>query len=99
MFNLLKHIDIHLRFFDPKPKIYYFDDLGGIVCQITFPANAPIHQIASTPQLSMEAAKRDASLKAIEELHRLGALNDFLLCPKDDDYQEEVSSYSPEFEG
>lgn len=66
------------------------------------PSNAPIHKIVSTPQLSMEASKRDACLKAIEELYKLGALSDCLL-PKQDDAEPEMqvlgSSDSDECEG
>ncbi|KAF7839620.1 dicer-like protein 4 isoform X3 [Senna tora] len=79
----------HDEYFDPKPKFFYFDDLGGTVCHITLPSNAPIHQIVSAPHFSMDAAKKDACLKAVEELHKLGALNDCLL-PKHDDPQEQV---------
>ncbi|XP_057416862.1 dicer-like protein 4 isoform X3 [Lotus japonicus] len=78
----------HDEFFDPKPNFFYFEDSGGIVCHIILPSNAPIHQVASTPQLSMEASKRDACLNAIEELHKLGALNDSLL-PKQDHAEPE----------
>ncbi|XP_027192482.1 dicer-like protein 4 isoform X3 [Cicer arietinum] len=90
----------HDEFFDPKPNFFYFDDLGGVVCQITLPSNAPIHQIVSTPQLSMEASKRDACLKAIEELYKIGALNDCLLPKQNDAEPEKVldSSNSDECE-
>lgn len=89
------------RFFDPKPNFFYFDDSGGIVCQIALPSNAPIHQIVSTPQLSMDASKRDACLKAIEELYKLGALSDCLLPNQDDTKPEEMvlGSDSDECEG
>lgn len=80
----------HDEYFDPKPKFYYFDDVGGTVCHIILPPNAPIYQIVSTPRISMEAAKKDASLQAIEELHKLGALDDFLLPQRDDDKHEEM---------
>ncbi|XP_030456382.2 dicer-like protein 4 isoform X1 [Syzygium oleosum] len=80
----------HDEYFDPKPKFYYFDDVGGTVCHIILPANSPIHQIVSAPRLSMEAAKKEASLQAIEELHKLGALDDFLLPQRDDDKLEEM---------
>ncbi|XP_058759719.1 dicer-like protein 4 isoform X1 [Vicia villosa] len=79
----------HDEYFDPKPSFFYFDDSGGTVCQITLPSNAPIHQIVSAPYLSMEASKRDACLKAIEELYKLGSLNDCLL-PKQNDAEPEV---------
>jgi endoribonuclease Dicer len=72
------------RFFLPCPEFFYFDDLGGTVCHIKLPLNAPIHQIVGTPQCSTEAAKQDACLKAIETLHKMGALNDYLLPGKDD---------------
>lgn len=63
------------------------------------PSNAPINQILGTPQLSMEASKRDACLKAIEELYNLGTLSDCLL-PKQDDAEPEaqVSGSSDEDE-
>ncbi|XP_062159041.1 dicer-like protein 4 [Alnus glutinosa] len=74
----------HDEFFLPCPEFFYFDDLGGTVCHIKLPLNAPINQIVGTPQCSMEAAKQDACLKAIETLHKMGALNDYLLPGKDD---------------
>lgn len=37
----------------------------------------------------MEAAKKDACLKAIEELHKLGALNDYLLPQEDNATEDE----------
>lgn len=67
------------RYFDPKPKFFYFDDLGGTVCHVNLPSNAPIPQVVSSPQSSRDAAKKDACLKAVEELHKLGALSDYLL--------------------
>ncbi|XP_028190186.1 dicer-like protein 4 isoform X5 [Glycine soja] len=79
----------HDEYFDPKPSFHYLDDSGGISCHITLPSNAPINQILGTPQLSMEASKREACLKAIEELYNLGALSDCLL-PKQDDAEPEV---------
>ncbi|XP_062078299.1 dicer-like protein 4 isoform X2 [Humulus lupulus] len=69
----------HDEYFDPKPKFFFLDDLEGTVCHIVLPSNAPIHVIFSTPQSSREAAKKDACLKAIEELHKMGAISDFLL--------------------
>lgn len=79
------------RYFDPKPNFFYFDDLGGTVCQITLPPNAPIHQIVSSPHDSIDAAKKAACLKAVEELHKLGALSDCLLPKQDDTNPEELS--------
>lgn len=76
------------RFFNPKPDFFYFDDLGGTVCHINLPSNAPINQIVGTPQSSLEAAKQDACLKAIESLHKMGALNDYLLPGVDDPIDE-----------
>ncbi|XVF48473.1 hypothetical protein PTKIN_Ptkin03bG0193100 [Pterospermum kingtungense] len=69
----------HDEYFDPKPSFFYLDDIGGTICNIVLPSNAPINQISSAPQSSMEAAKKDACLKAVEELHKLGALSDHLL--------------------
>ncbi|XP_047169317.1 dicer-like protein 4 isoform X2 [Vigna umbellata] len=89
----------HDEYFDPKPNFYFLDDSEGIVCHIRLPSNAPIHQILGAPQLSMEASKRDACLKAIEELYKLGALSNFLL-PKEDDAapEEQVSGSTDEDE-
>ncbi|KAM7472961.1 hypothetical protein LguiA_011144 [Lonicera macranthoides] len=68
-----------ILYFDPKLQFFYFDDAEGTICSIILPTNAPIHQIFSSPQSSMESAKKDACLKACEELHKLGALTDHLL--------------------
>nr|XP_043623396.1 dicer-like protein 4 isoform X2 [Erigeron canadensis] len=67
------------EFFNPKPQFFYMDDADGTVCCIILPANAPIYQVTSTPQPSIEAAKKDASLKACQQLHELGALTHYLL--------------------
>ncbi|KAM3714268.1 hypothetical protein ACJW31_01G319400 [Castanea mollissima] len=72
------------EFFDPKPEFSYFDDLGGTVCHINLPPNAPLRQVVGAPQSSTEAARKDACLKAIEMLHKMGALNDYLLVGQDD---------------
>lgn len=86
----------------PSPEFYFLDDLEGSICHIILPSNAPMHQIVSTPQSSMEDAKKDACLKAIEELHKLGALNDYLLPQQDNANVEELvldSSDSDSIEG
>ncbi|XP_050272142.1 dicer-like protein 4 isoform X2 [Quercus robur] len=72
------------EFFDPKPVFCYFDDLGGTVCHINLPPNAPLRQVVGAPQSSSEAARKDACLKAIEMLHKMGSLNDNLLVGQDD---------------
>lgn len=77
------------RYYNPKPKFYFFDDLGGTVCHIILPSNAPTYQIVGKPQSSIEAAKKDACLKAIEELHKLGALNDYLLPDEGNEIEED----------
>ncbi|CAK7338283.1 unnamed protein product [Dovyalis caffra] len=82
----------HDEYFEPKPNFFYFDDCEGTVCHIILPSNAPIHQITSTPQSSMEVAKKDACLKAIEQLHKLGALSDFLLPQQEDTDEMELAS-------
>lgn len=95
-------IGLFCRYFDPKPKFYYFDDLGGSVCHISLPSNAPLSQITSKPQPSNEAAKKDACLKAIEELHKLGALSDYLLLEQDNVVEEDMVIADPDldsFEG
>lgn len=90
----------HDEYFDPKPKFFYFDDSEGTVCRIILPSNAPIHNIVGTPQSSIEVAKKDACLKAIEELHKLGALSEFLLPQQEDTNELElVSSDSDNCEG
>ncbi|KAJ4850950.1 hypothetical protein Tsubulata_011532 [Turnera subulata] len=91
----------HDEYFDPKPTFSYFDDLGGTVCQVNLPSNAPIHRVVSTPLSSMEAAKKDACTEAIKQLHQLGALNNFLLPDRADaeDKVEGGSSDSDDCEG
>lgn len=89
------------RFFNPKPRLYFFDDAEGTVCYIILPANAPIHQIISLPQPSREAAKKDACLKACQQLHQLGALTNYLLPDDevDEDTQDSSDSDSDSDEG
>ncbi|KAL9263922.1 Dicer-like protein [Drosera capensis] len=69
----------HDEYYKPKLEFYYVDDVEGKVCHAILPANAPIHQISSVPESSIEAAKRDACLEACKELHQIGALSDYLL--------------------
>ncbi|KAL4589871.1 hypothetical protein LXL04_002782 [Taraxacum kok-saghyz] len=82
----------HDEFFNPKPRLYYFDDAEGTVCYIILPANAPIHQVISSPQPSKEFAKKDACLKACRQLHELGALTNYLL--PDDEVDEDTQDSS-----
>ncbi|KAI4379355.1 hypothetical protein MLD38_005667 [Melastoma candidum] len=82
----------HDEYFDPLPRFYYFDDTEGTICHIILPSNSPIHQIISTTQMSREAAKKDASLRAIKELHEVGALDDYLLPLREHANQEEMMS-------
>ncbi|KAI3524344.1 hypothetical protein L1887_02997 [Cichorium endivia] len=84
----------HDEFFNPKPRLYYFDDAEGTVCHIILPANAPIHQVISLPQPSREAAKKDACLKACSQLHELGALTNYLLPDDEVDEDNQDSSDS-----
>ncbi|XP_073150113.1 dicer-like protein 4 isoform X2 [Henckelia pumila] len=84
----------HDEYFKPKPEFFYYDDADGVVCNIILPANAPIHQIVSAPQLSTELSKRDACLKACKELHEVGALTDYLLPDQDDKYDEMTQDLS-----
>ncbi|KAL6221580.1 hypothetical protein ACLB2K_004976 [Fragaria x ananassa] len=80
----------HDEYYVPSPEFYFLGDLEGTICHIILPSNAPMHQIVSAPQFSMEDAKRDACLKAIEELHKLGALSDYLLPLQDNANVEEL---------
>lgn len=59
-----------------------------MVCTIILPANAPIHQVAGSPQSSTEAAKKDACLKACKALHEIGALTNYLLPDQNDEHEE-----------
>ncbi|EPS69439.1 hypothetical protein M569_05327, partial [Genlisea aurea] len=81
----------HDEYFNPKPSFFYYEDGDGMVCNIIFPANAPLHQINGSPQESNEAAKKDACLEACKALHQIGALTDYLL-PEGDDILEEDST-------
>ncbi|KAM7263172.1 hypothetical protein ACFE04_000855 [Oxalis oulophora] len=74
----------HDEYFEPKPKFSYFDDKVGAVCKIILPSNAALHQVVSEPHPSMKAAKKDACLRAVEELHKVGALTDYLLPQQGD---------------
>ncbi|XP_059635348.1 dicer-like protein 4 isoform X2 [Cornus florida] len=84
----------HDEYFKPKPEFYYYDDVEGTICNIFLPSNAPAHQIVSSPQSSIEAAKKDACLKACKELHELGALTDYLLPDHDDGNEGSVQDSS-----
>ncbi|XP_021741889.1 dicer-like protein 4 isoform X2 [Chenopodium quinoa] len=77
----------HDEYFAPMPDFYNVDDTEGIICHIILPSNAPINHIVSAPQSSKEAAKKDACLRACEELHQVGALTEYLL-PEQDDVRE-----------
>ncbi|XP_042508250.1 endoribonuclease Dicer homolog 4-like [Macadamia integrifolia] len=69
----------HDEYFNPTPEFFYFDDLEGTLCHIILPSNAPIREVIGVSQPSKELAKRNACLRACEELHKLGALTDYLL--------------------
>lgn len=79
------------EFFDPHPQFFYINDVEGMICHIVLPSNAPMHQVVSTAQSSMEAAKKDACLKACQRLHEMGALTDYLL-PDEESFKEECLS-------
>ncbi|KNA22477.1 hypothetical protein SOVF_033880 isoform A [Spinacia oleracea] len=81
----------HDEYFTPMPDFYNVDDTEGIICHIILPSNAPIHHIVSAPQSSKEAAKKDACLRACEELHQVGALTEYLL-PEQDDMRENLDA-------
>lgn len=80
----------HDEYFFPKPEFFCFDDVDGTICYITLPSNAPIHHVVSRPQPSIEAARKEACLKACIELHKLGALNDYLLPGQEDENKNEL---------
>ncbi|XP_010495321.1 PREDICTED: dicer-like protein 4 [Camelina sativa] len=67
-------------------------------CRIILPANAPISEVVSSVQPSTEAAKKDACLKAVYELHNLGVLNDFLLPDSKDEIEDELSDDEFDFD-
>lgn len=67
------------RYFDPLPKFFFIDDLQGTICRIVLPPNAPVRQVDGMPYSSKDEAKRASCLKACMELHKKGALTDFLL--------------------
>ncbi|KAJ0861345.1 putative ribonuclease III [Helianthus annuus] len=85
----------HDEFFNPKPLLSYSThEADAVICYIKLPANAPIHQIKSSPQPSREAAKKDACLKACQQLHELGALTHYLLPDDEVDDENQDSSDS-----
>ncbi|XP_075077545.1 dicer-like protein 4 isoform X3 [Nicotiana tabacum] len=87
------------EFFCPKPQFFYFDDIDGTICKLVLPSNAPMHQIVSAPQSSIEAAKKDACLRACKSLHELGALTDYLLPDQADEDLIHVFSDSESSDG
>ncbi|XP_068649428.1 endoribonuclease Dicer homolog 4-like isoform X2 [Aristolochia californica] len=74
----------HDEYFTPKPLFVYSDDLNGTVCRIALPPSAPFREVYSSPYPSKDEAKRDACLKACQELHAAGCLSDYLLPEQDD---------------
>ncbi|KMT03583.1 hypothetical protein BVRB_8g192580 [Beta vulgaris subsp. vulgaris] len=85
----------HDEYYNPTPEVFNVDDTEGTICHIILPSNAPIHHIVSAPQSSMEAAKKDACLRACKELHQVGALTEYLL-PEQDNVREEANLDSSE---
>lgn len=67
------------RYFDPSPRFFFIDDLHGTICRIILPPNAPVRQVDSLPFPSKDESKRAACLRACNELHKKGALTDYLL--------------------
>lgn len=89
-----------IRFFQPKPEFQFkpVDEFGGTICRITLPANAPISEIVSSLLPSIEAAKRNACLKAVYKLHSLGVLNNFLLPDSNEETEDELSDEEFDFD-
>ncbi|CAN8252441.1 unnamed protein product [Cochlearia groenlandica] len=90
----------HDEFFQPRPEFQFnpFDEFGGTICRVILPANAPISEIVSSLLPSIEAAKKNACLKAVYKLHDLGVLNDFLLPDSKDEIEEELSDDEFDFD-
>jgi hypothetical protein len=65
------------------------------VCTLRMPVKSLVREIRGSPRRSMKAAKRRAALVACRELHRLGALNHWLLPARDND-SEVDSEAKPE---
>ncbi|KAJ0266449.1 Dicer-like protein 4 [Hirschfeldia incana] len=89
----------HDEFFQPKPEFQFnpVDEFGGTICRITLPANAPISEIVSSLLPSIEAAKKNACLKAVYKLHSLGVLNSFLLPDSNEETDDELSDEEFDF--
>lgn len=89
-----------IRFFQPKPEFQFkpVDEFGGTICRITLPANAPISEIVSSLLPSIEAAKKNACLKAVYKLHSLGVLNNFLLPDSNEETEDELSDEELDFD-
>ncbi|XP_013667310.2 dicer-like protein 4 isoform X1 [Brassica napus] len=90
----------HDEFFQPKPEFQFkpVDEFGGTICRITLPANAPISEIVSSLLPSIEAAKKNACLKAVYKLHSLGVLNNFLLPDSNEETEDELSDEEFDFD-
>ncbi|KAL1189126.1 Dicer-like protein 4 [Cardamine amara subsp. amara] len=90
----------HDEFFQPKPEFQFkpAEEFGGTICHIILPANAPISEIVGSLQPSTEAAKKSACLKAVNELHNLGVLNEFLLPDSKDEIEDELSDDEFDFD-
>lgn len=79
-------------YFDPLPRFFFIDDLHGTICRIILPPNAPIRRVDSLPYSSKDQAKRAACLEACIELHKKGALSDYLLPGPDDRKKKGVAT-------
>ncbi|KAJ4883537.1 Dicer-like protein 4 [Raphanus sativus] len=90
----------HDEFFQPKPEFQFnpVDEFGGTICRITLPANAPISEIVSSLLPSIEAAKKNACLKAVYKLHSLGVLNNFLLPDSKKETEDDLSDEEFDFD-
>ncbi|KAL0915263.1 hypothetical protein M5K25_015666 [Dendrobium thyrsiflorum] len=86
------------KYFTPSPRFFFIDDTDGTICRLILPPNAPLRQVDSLPCASKDEAKRAACLNACIELHKRGALSDFLLPGFSNTKKNESTTHSSESE-
>jgi endoribonuclease Dicer len=78
-----------IRYYSPKPE-YLLQKAGSeYECILNLPQTSPVIKVIGPSKSTPQLAKQAAALKACEELHQAGALNDHLVPTLDPDLEEE----------